>query len=92
MCFVPLVMSLAHPFSSRKVAVVNSMNNKLVKIGLVGTVITAICCFTPVLVALFGAIGLATLVGYLDFVLFPLLGVFIVILVVGIFKQKRCAT
>jgi mercuric ion transport protein len=57
--------------------------NRLLKVGIIGTVITALCCFTPVLVVLFGVLGLAGLVGYLDYVLFPLLGVFILLGVVG---------
>lgn len=84
-------MSSVHQFSSRKVAAVNNMKNKLFKMGVIGTIITALCCFTPVLVVLFGALGLAALVGYLDLVLFPLLGVFLVLLVVGLFRYKRYA-
>ncbi len=57
--------------------------NRLLKVGIIGTVITALCCFTPVLVVLFGVLGLGGLVGYLDYVLFPLLGVFILPVVVG---------
>lgn len=57
--------------------------NRLLKFGIIGTVITALCCFTPVLVVLFGVLGLAGLVGYLDYVLFPLLAVFILLGVVG---------
>jgi len=34
-------------------------DNKLLGIGIVGTVIAALCCFTPVLVILLGAVGLA---------------------------------
>ena len=84
-------MSRAHQYKNRRAVAINNMSNKLVIIGLVGTVITALCCFTPVLVVLFGALGLAALVGYLDFVLFPLLGVFLILLVVGLFKPKRRA-
>lgn len=58
-------------------------NNRLLKLGIIGTVITALCCFTPVLVVLFGVLGLAGLVGYLDYVLFPLLAVFLLLLVAG---------
>jgi len=57
------------------------------KFGIVGTVITALCCFTPVLVVLFGALGLAGLVGYLDYVLFPLLAVFLALVVVAVFRR-----
>lgn len=64
------------------------MNNKLLKIAVIGAIITALCCFTPLLVLLFGALGLAALVGYLDIVLFPLLAVFLVLIVVGLMRKK----
>ena len=41
--------------------------NRLLKIGLGGSVVAAVCCFTPLLVVL---VGLSALVGYLDYVLF----------------------
>ena len=34
-------------------------NKKLLTTGITGTVVAALCCFTPVLVILFGAIGLS---------------------------------
>ena len=42
-----------------------------------GTVLVALCCFTPVLVILLGVVGLSALTGYLDYVLMPTLIVFI---------------
>ena len=36
----------------------------LLRMSVIGTVIVALCCFTPVLVILFGAVGLAALTGY----------------------------
>ena len=48
-------------------------NNKLLGTGIVGTVIAAICCFTPALVVLVGFIGLSAIVGWLDYGLFPIL-------------------
>ena len=66
------------------------MTNKgLLRTGLIGTVVLALCCFTPVLVVLLGAIGLASVVGYLDLVLLPALGIFGIILVVAIVRGKR---
>ncbi len=64
-------------------------DNRLLRIGIIGTVPTALCCFTPVLVVLFGALGLAALVGYLDYVLFPLLAVFLLLVVVGWYRRSR---
>jgi len=51
----------------------------LLKVGIIGTITAALCCFTPVLVILFGIVGLSALVGYLDIVLFPALGLFILL-------------
>ena len=64
-------------------------NNRLLRVGVIGAVLTALCCFTPVLVVLFGALGLAALVGYLDYVLFPLLAVFLLLVVVGWYRRSR---
>ncbi|WP_025899305.1 mercury resistance system transport protein MerF [Sneathiella glossodoripedis] len=49
-------------------------------VGIVGSLLTAICCFTPVLAILMGAIGLSSLLGWLDYILLPLLVIFIGIL------------
>lgn len=48
----------------------------LFRTGIVGTVIAALCCFTPILLLLFGAVGLSAFVGYLDYLLLPALFVF----------------
>ena len=48
----------------------------LLETGIVGTVIAAICCFTPVLVVLLGVVGFSALVGWLDYVLLPALAFF----------------
>jgi mercuric ion transport protein len=68
------------------------MNKSLLKTGVIGAIIAALCCFTPILVIIFGAIGLSALVGYLDFVLFPLLGLFLIIIVVAVATNKSNAT
>lgn len=50
------------------------MNDKtLLRSGLTGSVIAAICCFTPLLVLLVAGAGLSALAGWLDYALFPLL-------------------
>lgn len=63
----------------------------LKRFGVVGTVIAALCCFTPVLVVLFGAVGLSWLVGYLDYVLFPALIVFIGITIYAVWRERAAA-
>ena len=61
---------------------------RLLRTGVIGTLILALCCFTPVLVILFGVIGLSVLTGYLDFVLLPAL-VFFIALTGYAFYRKR---
>ncbi len=63
--------------------------NKYFKTGLWGSIIAAICCFTPILVVGLGLIGLAALTPYLDYVLLPLLGLFLMLAFYGWRKQKR---
>ncbi|VAW18716.1 hypothetical protein MNBD_ALPHA11-1800, partial [hydrothermal vent metagenome] len=48
-------------------------NDKMLKTGLAGSLIAAICCFTPILVIAFVGAGLGGLVGGLDYFLFPML-------------------
>ncbi len=57
--------------------------------GLAGSVIAALCCFTPLLVVLLGAVGLGALTGYLDYVLLPALAVFLGITVYGLSQRPR---
>jgi mercuric ion transport protein len=52
-------------------------NRRLLGIGIGGSVVTAICCFTPALAILLGALGFAVWLAWLDYVLVPLLVVFL---------------
>ena len=62
-------------------------SSTLLKTGIIGTVVAAICCFTPLLVLLLGTVGLSFLSGYLDLVLLPALGFFIVLTVYALWKR-----
>ncbi len=65
--------------------------NKCFKTGLWGSIIAAICCFTPVLVVGIGLVGLAALTPYLDYVLFPMLGIFLILAFYGWSARSRSA-
>ena len=52
-------------------------DDKLLRTGVIGVLLTALCCFTPTLVVALGAVGLASWAGVLDFVLFPLMALFL---------------
>ncbi len=64
-------------------------DGKLLGIGVGGTVIAAICCFTPLLVILLGAVGLAAWLAWLDYVLFPLLALFVAFTAYAIIRLMR---
>ena len=55
----------------------NCKDKKRLKMGIIGTVVMAICCFTPALVIVFAAVGLSAWVGFIDIVLLPVLFIFI---------------
>lgn len=64
-------------------------DQKLLYTGAGGSVIAAICCFTPALVILFAAIGLSWAVGYLDYVLLPALAAFLALTVHAAWRIAR---
>jgi mercuric ion transport protein len=64
-------------------------NDRLLKYGLFGTVLVALCCFTPILVILLGAVGLSAMLGWLDIVLLPALAVFIGITLYALWRRQR---
>lgn len=63
----------------------------ILKTGIAGSVIAAICCFTPILVILLGAVGLSAWLGWLDYILLPALVIFLGITVYGLWRRQRVA-
>jgi len=61
----------------------------LLRASIFGTIILALCCFTPVLVVLLGVVGLSALTGYLDYVLLPALAVFIGLTIYAIRRKRQ---
>lgn len=65
------------------------MNDKgILTTGIIGTVIAALCCFTPVLLVLFGIVGLSAVVGYLDYVLLPALAFFVLLTIYALWRRQ----
>jgi mercuric ion transport protein len=60
----------------------------LLKTGVAGSVVAALCCATPILVILFGLLGLSAWVGWLDYVLIPALVVFIGITINALRRRR----
>lgn len=65
------------------------MKDKLLLTGVIGTVIAALCCFTPVLVVLLGVVGLSALTGVLDYVLIPALVLFVLLTIYALVRRAR---
>ncbi len=63
----------------------------ILRTGIVGSVIAAVCCFTPVLVVLLGAVGLSAWLGWLDYVLFPALAFFLAMTAYGFYRWRQTA-
>ena len=61
----------------------------LVRVGIVGTVLVALCCFTPILVVGLAEVGLSALTGYLDVVLLPALAVFIGLTLYAVWRKRK---
>jgi mercuric ion transport protein len=61
----------------------------LIRIGVVGAIVAALCCVTPMLVILLGAVGLAAVTGYLDVVLVPAMALFVGLIVYGVYRRNR---
>ena len=61
----------------------------LLRVSVIGTVLVALCCFTPVLVILLGAVGLVALTSYLDYVLLPALVFFIGLTCYAVWRKKK---
>ncbi|MBE0455674.1 MAG: mercury resistance system transport protein MerF [Roseovarius sp.] len=67
-------------------------DRRLLTTGIVGTIIVALCCFTPVLVVLFGVIGISAMLGWVDYVLFPALVFFIGLTIYAVWRRQRNTT
>ncbi len=66
-------------------------NAIILKTGMVGAIIAALCCFTPVLVVLLGTVGLSAWLGWLDYVLLPALAVFVGMIAYGLWRHRASA-
>jgi mercuric ion transport protein len=61
---------------------------RLLGVGICGTAVTALCCFTPLVVVLLGAVGLSAAIEWLDYVLLPALVLFPGLTVFALWKRR----
>ncbi|MDH3601501.1 MAG: mercury resistance system transport protein MerF [Candidatus Tectomicrobia bacterium] len=57
--------------------------------AIIGTVLVALCCFTPILVVTLGLVGLSFLTPYLDYILLPALVVMIIVTILSYRKWRQ---
>ena len=65
--------------------------SRLLRVGIVGSLVAALCCFTPMLTFLLTAAGAAAVIGYLDDMLLPALAVFGAITLYALERRRRAA-
>ncbi len=63
-------------------------NRALLKTGIAGSIVAAVCCATPVLVILLAALGLSAWARWLDYVLFPVLIIFAGITIYALHRRR----
>lgn len=68
---------------------INVFKDKLLATGVIGTIVLALCCFTPILFILLGVVGMGSLFGYADYVLMPGLVVFIGMTIYAVWRRSR---
>ena len=88
-----MAMFLARRFRTKNVPrriMQPNRGNGILTTGIIGSIIAAICCFTPALVILLSAIGFAALIGYFDYVLLPAMAVFLGLIGYGWWIRSRC--
>jgi mercuric ion transport protein len=66
-------------------------DGNLLKLGVIGSAIAIVCCFTPLLVVLLGVIGLSILVGWIDYVLLPTLALFLGVTVYALWRRRQAS-
>ena len=64
-------------------------NAAVLRTAIIGSVIAALCCFTPILVVLLGAVGLSALVGWPDVVLLPALALLLGITAYALWRRQH---
>lgn len=64
-------------------------DRRLLGVGLGGSALAAVCCFTPALVLLLGAVGLSAWLAWLDYLLLPVLVLFLGITAYALLRRRK---
>jgi len=63
-------------------------NKSVLWTGIIGAALAILCCATPALVVLLGAVGLSALTGYLGYLLLPAIVIFVGIVIYALWRGK----
>jgi mercuric ion transport protein len=67
-------------------------NTKLIGTGVAGVLLSVLCCLTPALMLLFGALGISAYVSKTGYVLVPVFVASFALIIVAIVRKRRsCA-
>ncbi len=64
------------------------MDDPLLVTGITGTVIAAVCCFTPLLAWAMAFGGFTAFIGWIDYVALPALGIFVAITLIALMRRR----
>ncbi|MFV2092254.1 MAG: mercury resistance system transport protein MerF [Hyphomicrobiales bacterium] len=67
-----------------------SNDGKMLKGGIAGSFIAAVCCFTPILVYTFLGVGLSAYIGGIDYVVFPVMFTALGVTAYALYLQSGC--
>jgi mercuric ion transport protein len=65
------------------------VNDRLLRTGIVGSVIAALCCATPILAIMLGGMGPLAWMAWADYILIPALAVFLGIAAYALYCRRR---
>jgi mercuric ion transport protein len=64
-------------------------NTKLIGTGVTGAIVSMLCCFTPALVLLLGALGFSAYLAKLDYVLIPIFLASVALVIFAVMRRRR---
>lgn len=64
---------------------------RLFGIGAAGSLLAALCCATPLLAIVLGALGFSAWLGWSDYIVMPALVLFVAIAVYGLMRSRQAA-
>jgi mercuric ion transport protein len=68
-----------------------ALNRTVITAGIIGSMVAAACCATPILAIVLGALGLGAWLSKADFVLLPLLAVSLGLIALGLCRWRAAS-